>query len=162
MAIEEIIKWAPSIAAIFITVGVPIAIWQLIEMKRARFLEASHHLFAELDDNASRECRRFIYTELPSDPKKVNRTQLDKAENVWVCLNRIAIRVEKKLFPKSLALEMYSGTVIRCWKKLKNHIEYQRKLRNDEEYMKPFERFFEECKRYKGEDYEKRMKYFRI
>lgn len=119
------------------------------EMRNARVLEANAQLFAEMDKEDFRKARRFVYTELPSEPDEIKRDQLDQAEVVWVTMNRIAIMVEQAVIPKDLALQMYSDTVVRTWGRLATHIEYQRKRRNDPGYMKPFERLAGASKEYR-------------
>jgi hypothetical protein len=116
-----------------------IALWQLIEMRKARHLEAMLQVYEMFGSKASRKERRFIYNELNySSPEAFTSEELEIVEHVSVTFERIGKLVESDLVPANELLEGHCEVIIRSWNRLKPYIKHRRD-KGDGRYGKHFE-----------------------
>ena len=142
-----------SIATI-IGVGVVIcaallALRQLRETTRARHLEAMLRVYEMIGSEDARSSRRFIYTQLKSNPEKITPQEQEKIEEVTVALDRIGTLVSANLVPKKLLFSSHCEMVILCWDKLSPYIMYRRLHLDDPTYATYFERLAGSARDYK-------------
>jgi len=86
-----------AVGAITIVVASILALSQLREMAKARFLEALIKLFEELNAPEARAARAFVFQELPSDPTEINGIARKNVETVYNQLDFVGFLVENKL-----------------------------------------------------------------
>ena len=131
-----------QIATVLGAAFIVIAAWEIRETRKARWAEAAFKFFDEMDKPDAGKDREFAYHLSPG--KALTADESAKVKQLWVSWNHTAAMIEEGILPKNLVLRMFSAAVIMLWDKLKPLIEAERKMRNDEEYLKPFERFASE------------------
>lgn len=119
---------------------------------KTRHLEGAIRLFDLLDDPIARRGRRAVYSAF-CKKRELTTNEIEYAEKIRADFNDIGIMVRLGLFPKKIALKMYSDTTIRCWEALEEHIKKQRKDRGTPSFMEDFEWFYEESKKYRKKNY---------
>jgi len=140
---------ATIFAAVFVCITVWLAYEQVKEMRSANLLQAVNAILEATDAPVFKSNCRFVYREFPLDPEKITREQLDKAENVWLILNRIGTMVQERIMPERLGLLLFSDVAIRAWDRLSSRIELERELRNDPLFMKPFQYLAKKSREYR-------------
>ncbi len=115
------------VASISVIVGIIIALIQLREMAKARYLEALSKIFEEFRSEEFFAGRRFVYSHDRFDYNSCTSEERNKIERLINTYNRISFFVFKGMVSKNLILEMYSGAFVASWEKLENYI-YVRRL----------------------------------
>lgn len=140
---------ATVVGVIVVLVTVVLGYMQIRETRFTSLLQGTVAILDMTDRPEFKDDCKFVYNELPSDPKAISTDQLKRAGNVWRILNRIGILMQENMLPKHLALVLFSDIAIKAWNRLSARIEFERKLRNDPLFMKPFQWFADESSRYR-------------
>jgi hypothetical protein len=145
----DVVTWSANIATI---VAVVVFALETRNSTRSNHLEGATRLFDIIDSDEARKGRRAIYSAY-FEKRKLNEAELQAAKRIRVELNEVGIMVREGLFPKKIALRMYSDVAIKCWTALEKYIHEQRCLRNCESWMEDFEWFYLESKRFRDKYY---------
>jgi hypothetical protein len=119
---------------------------------KSNHLEGATRLFERFDNEEAREGRKAIYLAF-SESRKLTGLELAAAERTRTNFNEIGVMVREGLFPKNIALRMYSDVAIKCWTVLEDQIKEGRKLRNCPSWMQDFEWFYLESKKYRQKNF---------
>ena len=117
---------ATIIGAIVVIYAAVVAVGQLKEMTKTRYLEAMLRVYDMIASPEARASRRFIYSELRSAPDRVTSEEREKIEEVSVMLDRVGALVSAGLVPKDLLFANHREMIIRSWEKLAPYVIYRR------------------------------------
>jgi len=140
---------ATVVGVIVVSVTVVLAYMQIRETRFTTLLQGTIAVLEMTDKKQFKDDCEFVYNWLPSDPSVTSTDELKHAGNVWRTLNRIGILMQTKMLPKQLALMLFSDIAIKAWDRLSTHVEFERKRRNDPLFMRPFQWFADESRRYR-------------
>lgn len=129
-----------------------VAVGQLREMTRARQLEATREIFAHLETPEARELRKFVY-ELTGKPEDLSEYYQGKVLSVIATLDNVGFLVNLGLMPKDTMLPFYYDIFLKCWKKLKPYVEYQRDKRGLKKYAANLENVAKLSEEYRKQHY---------
>lgn len=146
-------KFVVGITADIATVAALIfVVFQMRESTKARHMEGAMHFTGRLNTHDARAARRAIYA-AHFDNREFGDKEIGYAEEIRANFNSTGIMVREGLFPKKIALRLYSETTIKCWEALRKHIEKQRDARGTRAFMEDFEWLYNESKRYREKKY---------
>src|SRR5437016_242742 len=100
---------ATTLGFFIISVSAIVALYQFIEMNKARTLEAFMRFLDELSTSESIEARRYVYNhELPPlDQIKPGTEIYAQVHKAYTAFDEVGIIVDKKLISESIVIEMY-------------------------------------------------------
>jgi hypothetical protein len=147
--IFDIATWGANLTTIIAVVVFAI---EARNSAKSNHLEGATRLFEKFDNEEARNGRKAIYLAF-AESRKLTDDELVEAEKTRVNFNEIGIMVREGLFPKKIALRMYSDVAIKCWIALEKQIQNERKMRNCNSWMEDFEWFYRESKRYRNKSY---------
>jgi hypothetical protein len=135
---SDLASLAGIIGAGVVIYAAVVAVRQLKEMARSRNLEAMLRVYELIASKEARASRRFIYTELSSEPDAVTSEELDKIEEVSVTFDRVGALVGAGLVPADLLFASHRDMIIRAWDRLAPYVAYHR-LQRYAAYARHFE-----------------------
>jgi hypothetical protein len=145
-----------SLASIATIIGAGVVIYaaflavsQLKEMTKARHLEAMLRVYDMIGSERARSSRRFIYSELRSQPEDITSEEREKIEDVSAVLDRIGTLVEAGLVPEGLLFASHYEMIILSWDTLAPYILYRR-LNLDVTYARHFEHLADLARNYQS------------
>lgn len=120
---------------------------QVAEAQKQRHSQMTQHIADILGSKESRERRRRIYNNIPSDPSAdISNEDWSAMEDVWCEFERIAQYVDRGLVERDAIIETYSFGIIASWKKLKPFADLQAKRRGDpDRFLKAFKKLAEDA-----------------
>ena len=127
------------------------ALWQLIEMRRARQMEAAQRLIEILGSADIRKARRFVFielSELSGGPESLTEKHWGQIERVGNSLNRVGLFLENQLFTERAVMELYHEVIIKCWDILAPYVRYRREKQSSPLHHKYFERLAQRARSY--------------
>lgn len=114
------------VASVAVIIAIPFAIVQIKEASRSRDLEALSRIFEEFRSDIFLKDRRFVYSHDDFDYNSSTDEQRIRLERLINTYNRISFLVEKRLIPKRLFLEMWSGAILASWQRLNLYVKDRR------------------------------------
>lgn len=147
---SDLASIATIISAIVVIGAALLAVQQLREMSKARYLEGMLRVYDLIASEDARASRRFIYGELTSKPEAITAKEQEKVETVSVLLDRVGALVSAGLVPKDLLLASHHDMFIRSWDKLAPYIFYRR-LHGDASYVIHFEQVADMARNFQAE-----------
>jgi len=105
-----------------------VALSQLKEMTKARYLDAMMQVHEMLASEEARNRRKYIYNKLKSKPERLTAVEREHVEQVSVTFDRIGNLVEYGLVPRDVLFDSHCEVIIRVWQKLEPYIMYHRQL----------------------------------
>ena len=142
-------KWA-SLATIVYSVAFILSLsfilWQLLEIRRARSLQAILAIFEELQTPEARLARRYIYTRLPRETEGIPEDELTEhlinTEEAFITFDRVGYLVRERYIPSSDIIGFLWLPIWKCWKKSEKLILHIRQRRNEQTYLESFRRMY--------------------
>ncbi len=151
---------ATTLGFVIVSITAIVALYQFIEMTKARTLEAFTRTLDELSSQQAAEARRYVYgCTLPPLDQIVPGTEVyTKLYNVYLPFDKVGLLIERKLIPEDIVLEMYGESIIIIWNKIKSHIYEERKRTGRERYQMYFEKLYTRSIRYLSKQYPQEIK----
>jgi hypothetical protein len=117
---------ATIIGACVVIYAAFVAVSQVKEMTRARHLEGMIRVYEMIGSDRARTARRFIYSELSSEPDATSPEERDNLEYVSVSLDQIGVLVSAGLVPSEQLFGSHCEMITRSWDRLAPYILYRR------------------------------------
>ena len=108
----------------------------------------------ELGSYEMRGARRFVLNGKlpPLDKAKNHLGDYEILNEVWASFDHIGLLVSFRLVSKKMVLEMYYGTIIKCWEKLEPYIMKERRDRKGR-YQNYFEKLYKMSIKFRDKKY---------
>lgn len=146
-AMIESLSTALAAAAVF-TAGF-IAYRELSEISNTRYMEVADRLFEELNSDENIEARRWVFQNLPTDPKEgipamttEGRTAIKRVLN---SLDRVAFLTQSGWIDEDLVMPWMNPMIVKAWVRVKPYVEYERKRRREPDYYQGVSALAERC-----------------
>jgi hypothetical protein len=110
----------------------------LEESAKSRQVSALFEVFNNISTDQARKDRKYVYNNLPDAMEGLPENGWRIANRVWTSLDHVGLLVENGLVDEKLVMEMYCELIIKCWIKLRPHIEMLR-VKQGGRYQKYFE-----------------------
>lgn len=128
---------------------------QLDEVAKNRKREAILAIFRELESDAMRESRQYIYDEVPREIEGIAEVKLkEHFKKAAVALNafsRIEYLISEGHIDAETILASYSQAIWRCFKKCEWLIRWVRRKRNEPQYLQRFDNLSLRAEAYRRE-----------
>lgn len=146
-ALMEALSTAMAVAT-FLGASV-VALREYNEIVNTRHIEIADRLFTELNSESSIRARRWIYENLPSDPKEgfthLNDEGRQAIKNALNSLDKVAFLTQAGWIPVELIMPWINPMVVKLWMKLGPYVDYEVARRSEPEYYEYARVFSEEC-----------------
>lgn len=121
-----------------------IAITQIKEAIRARYVDVLTKIFAEFHSDEAKRDREFVYNNtFPVYSKCSTKKDAETAylvDRIIDLYQRTAFLVNQNLIPDHLVLGMYSGTFMAVWQKVSEYVHDKRTATGLSNYAADFEK----------------------
>jgi hypothetical protein len=118
--------------------GTVLAYRQLREVAKGRHLGVADRLFEELNSSENIEARRWLFQQLPDDPKESVTALSDEGhraiKRVLNSLDRIAFLTQEGWIPEEMMMPWLNPMIVKAWAKLEAYIDYESKRRHEPDY----------------------------
>jgi hypothetical protein len=135
-------------AAVFLGVGF-IAYRELAEVAESRYIEVAERLFDELNSPESVEARRWIFQNLPEDPKEglenISLEGQNAIKRVLNSLDRVAFLTQAGWIPDEMIMPWMNPMIVKSWAKLEKYVDYEGQRRNEPDYYEHARALAERC-----------------
>lgn len=138
--------------AVVVVYAAIVAVRQLKEMTRTRYLEAMLRVYELISSDDARDTRRYIYSELRSTPDALTLEEQRQVEKASVLLDRVGSLVAAGLVPADLVLSSHSTMIANLWDRLEPYIRFHRSQRY-ESYVRYFEELAIAAKSFQAKGY---------
>lgn len=149
----EAVSTAVAAAAVF-SAGF-VAYRELSEVARSRHMEIVDRLFAELNSAENIAARRWIFLNLPADPKEglASLTSEGRAavKLVLNSLDRVAFLTLPGWVDEDLVMPWMNPMIVKAWEKLEPYVLYESRRRNEPDYYQAARRLGERCRDWRRE-----------
>lgn len=125
---NEIVIGTEVIAYLATAIALIVLVLDLINDRRSRYLDGAIRLFELLATKETRKDREMIYSAF-QEKRPFTSKELESAEQIRADLDQVGVMVKEGLLPKEIALGMFSGMTIQCWRALQEQIKTERELR---------------------------------
>ena len=153
-AMTEALSTAVTAAAI-LGAGI-IAYRELTELDTSRHLEVADRLFSELNSPESIESRRWIFQNLPVDPKEgIQALEQDgqmHVKRVMNSLDRVAFLTQANWIPEKMVMPWMNPMIVKAWAKLEPYVDYERERRHEPDYYQHARDLAERCRAWRKEN----------
>lgn len=138
-----------AVAAAAVVGGAFVASRELSELANVRHMEVADKLFNELNSPDNIAARRWVFQNLPDDPKEGLRTLTPEGrahiKRVLNSLDRVAFLTQSNWIPEEMVMPWMNPMIVKVWVKLGPYVEYERRRRNEPEYYQVARRLAERC-----------------
>ena len=135
-------------AAVFLGVGF-IAYRELAEVAESRYIEVAERLFDELNSPESVDARRWIFQNLPEDPKEglenISLEGQNAIKRVLNSLDRVAFLTQTGWIPDEMIMPWMNPMIVKSWAKLEKYVDYESQRRNEPDYYEHARALAERC-----------------
>lgn len=135
-------------AAVFLGVGF-IAYRELSEVAESRYIEVADRLFEVLNSPESVDARRWIFQNLPEDPKEglenIPLEGQNAIKRVLNSLDRVAFLTQTGWIPDEMIMPWMNPMIVKSWAKLEKYVDYESQRRNEPDYYEHARALAERC-----------------
>jgi hypothetical protein len=136
-------------SAAAIIAGGYIAFRQLGEVANARHLDVADRLFDELNLDENIAARRWVFLNLPEDPKEgmpaLTPEGQEAVKRVLNTLDRVAFLTQAGWIPDDLIMPWMHPMIAKSWEKLEPYVLFERQRRNEPYYYEKASQLAERC-----------------
>jgi len=127
-----------------------VAYREISEVASSRHMEVADRLFEELNSPENIGARRWIFQNLPDDPKDAIRTMTSDGQaavkQVLNSLDHVAFLTQAGWIPDEIIMPWMHPMIVKSWNKLEPYVEYERERRNEPYYYVHVTRLADRCK----------------
>lgn len=135
-AIVEALSTAITAAAVL--GGGYLAYHELNEQAIIRYMEVADRLFEELNSGENIAARRWIFQELPQNPKEGIASLSDEGrkavKTVLNSLDRVAFLTQAGWIPDDMIMPWMNPMIVKVWIKLEPYVDYESRRRHEPDY----------------------------
>jgi hypothetical protein len=137
-----------------------IAYRELAEIASSRHMDVADRLFDELNSSENIEARRWIYQNLPPDPKEGLQSLTPEGQTaVKLALNsldHVAFLTQSGWIPDEIVMPWMHPMVAKSWEKLSPYVAYERQRRNEPYYYIQVSKLADRCAAWRAKNIENR------
>jgi len=138
-----------AVAAAAVFGGGIIAYRELRELARGRHAQVADRLFDELNSPESIEARRWVFQNLPGDPRVGSSSLTSEGhaavKHVLNSLDRIAFLTQAGWIPEELIMPWINPMIVKAWIKLRPYVDYESDRRQEPDYYAQARELGERC-----------------
>jgi hypothetical protein len=146
-AIVEALSTAITAAAVL--GGGYLAYHELNEQAISRYIEVADRLFAELNSSENIAARRWIFQELPQNPKEgiasLSDEGRDAVKTVLNSLDRVAFLTQAGWIPDDMIMPWMNPMIVKVWIKLEPYVDYESQRRHEPDYYEQAHDLAQRC-----------------
>ncbi len=146
-AIVEALSTAITAAAVL--GGGYLAYHELNEQAISRYIEVADRLFAELNSSENIAARRWIFQELPQNPKEgiasLSDEGRDAVKTVLNSLDRVAFLTQAGWIPDDMIMPWMNPMIVKVWIKLEPYVDYESQRRHEPDYYEQARDLAQRC-----------------
>lgn len=139
-----------AVAAAAVLGGGVLAYRELSEVADSRHMEVADRLFEELNSTENVKARRWIFQNLPEDPregiKAIGPEGRAVVKMVLNSLDRIAFLTQASWIPQETIMPWMHPMVFKVWEKLEPYVRYEQERRNEPYYYEQVAELAERCR----------------
>lgn len=129
-----------AVAAAAVLGGGYVAYRELAEVANTRYMEVADRLFEELNSAENIAARRWVYHNLPADPREGLPVLTPEGQaaikQVLNSLDRVAFLTQSGWIPDRLVMPWMHPMIAKSWEKLGAYVEYERQRRGEPDYYR--------------------------
>jgi hypothetical protein len=133
-----------------------VAYRQLNEGASSRHMEVADRLFMELNSDENIDARRWIFRNLPDDPKEgipaLNDQGRAAIKRTLNSLDRVAFLTQSGWIPQEMVMPWMSPMVVKAWVKLCPYVEYESERRGEPDYYEHACALAQQCQEWRTEN----------
>ncbi len=122
---------------------------EFAELASTRHMEIADKLFEEMNSAENIAARRWVFQELPADPKQameaLTQEEKDTIKRVLNSLDRIAFLTQSGWIPEEMVMPWMNSMVVKSWAKLEPYVQYESKRRHEPDYYENVRLLGERC-----------------
>jgi hypothetical protein len=142
-----------AIAAIAVIGAGFFAYRELSEISSSRHMQVADKLFNELNSQENIEARRWVFLNLPENPKEGIKSITIEGQiavkKVLNSLDHVAFLTQSGWIPDEIIMPWMHPMIMKSWNKLESYIIYERQRRNEPYYYEHAEELAERCRRWR-------------
>jgi hypothetical protein len=139
-----------AVAAATVLGGGILAYRELSEVASSRHMEVADRLFEELNSTENVKARRWIFQNLPEDPREGIKTLgpegRDAVKRALNSLDRVAFLTQAGWIPQETIMPWMHPMVAKLWDKLEPYVRYEQERRNEPYYYEQAAELAERCR----------------
>jgi hypothetical protein len=112
-------------------------------------MDVADRLFGELNFPKNIEARRWIFQNLPDDPKEGLNSLSDEGraaiKQVLNSLDKVAFLTQSGWIPDELIMPWMNPMIVKVWEKLEPYVEFESKRRHEPDYYMHARNLAERC-----------------
>jgi len=146
----EALSTAAAVAQVF--GGGVVALWQLRDTADSRNLGIYNEIFERLMSSENIEARRWIYTNLPEDPRSgiegLTEAGQRHVKSVLNSLDHLGFLLEQDWITgegEEAIIRWVSPFVVKCWARLEPYIDFEAERRHEPDYYASIRKLAERC-----------------
>jgi len=153
-AMMEALSTAVAAAAV-LSAGF-IAYRELKAQDISRYIDVADRLYDELNSHTNIQARRWVFKELPPDPKKGIPQLTDDGrkaiKQVLNSLDRVAFLTREGWIPDGLVMPWMNPMIVKAWIKLEPYVNYEASRRNEPDYYQAARELAKRCMQWRKEN----------
>lgn len=143
MDAESLSKSLQVVVNLALLVGLPAALWQLVELTRTRNLQGILDTFSDFHERDAYRDRDAILARGPVEPEELDQSDYELYMRTADFFQRLGFLSRRGFISKKYVLDMYSGTVLAMWSCLCPFVQYMRTQQGLTNYSTDFEELAE-------------------
>lgn len=127
---------------------------ELAEVASSRHIEVADRLFEELNSPENIEARRWVFQNLPDDPKvsipSLSPEGQAAVKRVLNSLDRVAFLTQAGWIPDETIMPWMNPMIAKAWAKLEPYVDYESQRRNEPDYYEYARELAERCRAWRA------------
>jgi hypothetical protein len=145
-----------AVAAAAVLGGGFVAYRELSEIANTRYMEVADRLFKELNAPEQVAARRWVFQNLPDDPREGIAGLTPEAQAavklVLNSLDRVAFLTQAGWIPCATIMPWMHPMIAKSWSKLDPYVKYEQKRRNEPYYYEHAARLADRCRDWRADN----------
>jgi hypothetical protein len=131
-----------------------VAYRELSEVASSRHMGVADRLFEELNSPENIKARRWVFQNLPEDPREGIRSLTDEGraamKQVLNSLDRVAFLTQAGWIPEEMIMPWMNPMVVKAWTKLEAYVDYESQRRGEPDYYRHARELAERCRAWRA------------
>ena len=115
----------------------------------SRYIEVADRLYNELNSQANIDARRWVFNNLPPDPKVglpgMTDEGRDAIKQVLNSLDKVAFLTRDGWIPDEMIMPWMNPMIVKAWSKLGAYVDYEASRRNEPDYYQSARELAQKC-----------------
>jgi hypothetical protein len=131
-----------------------VAYRELSEVASSRHMGVADRLFEELNSPENIKARRWVFQNLPEDPREGIPSLTDEGraalKQVLNSLDRVAFLTQAGWIPDEMIMPWMNPMVVKAWTKLEAYVDYESQRRSEPDYYRHARQLAERCRAWRA------------